>query len=40
MRYRKGRSSYRRRGGRGRGRGRGRGKSLRSYTMARGGIRL
>lgn len=32
MRYRKGRRS--------RGRGRGRGRHIRSYTMARGGVRL
>jgi len=37
MRYSRGRG--RRRGGRSR-RGRGRGKSLRTYRMARGGIRL
>lgn len=39
MRHRRGRKSYRR-GSRRHGRGRGRGKHLRSYTMARGGIRL
>lgn len=39
MRHRRGRKNYRR-GGRSHGRGRGRGKHLRTYTMARGGIRL